>query len=161
MAKSLAALTFNIGLDEFLRCVPEYLIDNYCEEETRNEGFQMINRCLRENFVHGAEAEAIRFDIARKRGWDALTNTNADEAVRSADCYVFCLYPEQNASKADVLDADAWVFYVLSTDQIERELGAQKSVGLSRLRTMVEPVTYKGLQARIDTVLSESCPLPL
>ena len=52
----------------------------------------------------------IRFDISRKQGWDARTNTSADTAVRSADCYVFCLYPEQDASKADVLDADAWAF---------------------------------------------------
>ena len=52
----------------------------------------------------------IRFDIARKRGWDALTKPSADKAVRSADCYVFCLYPEQDVSKADVLDADAGVF---------------------------------------------------
>ena len=49
---------------------------------------------------------------------------------------------------------------MLSTDQIERELGAQKSVGLGRLRTMAEPVTYRDLRARIDTALGESRPSP-
>lgn len=96
----------------------------------------------------------IRYDIARKQGWDARTNTYADRAVRSADCYVFCLYPEQDVGKANVLDVDAWEFYVVATHQIERELGAQKSVGLNRLRNMVEPVTYEDLRARIDSVLT-------
>ena len=34
----------------------------------------------------------IRFDIARKRGWDAAANLSASKPTRSADAYVFCLY---------------------------------------------------------------------
>ena len=52
-------LTFNTGMDEFPRYVLEYLIDNYCEEETFDQGFQLVKRRLRENFVHGTEAERM------------------------------------------------------------------------------------------------------
>ncbi|MDD5368148.1 MAG: BREX system Lon protease-like protein BrxL [Anaerolineaceae bacterium] len=60
-------LTFNTGMDEFPRYVLEYLIDNYCSEETFEEDFERVKRRLRENFVHGAEAERIRSYIREHR----------------------------------------------------------------------------------------------
>ena len=60
-------LTFNTGMDEFPRYVLEYLIDNYCEEETFAQDFERVKRRLRENFVHGAEAERIRSHIRENR----------------------------------------------------------------------------------------------
>jgi len=60
-------LTFNTGMDEFPRYVLEYLIDNYCQEETFEEDFAQVRRRLRENFVHGAEAERIRAHIRENR----------------------------------------------------------------------------------------------
>ena len=35
-------LTFNTGMDEFPRYVLEYLIDNYCEEATFDEDFELV-----------------------------------------------------------------------------------------------------------------------
>ena len=49
--------TINTGVDEFPRYVVEYLIDNYCSEETFHSDMEMVVRRLKENFVHGAEAE--------------------------------------------------------------------------------------------------------
>ena len=60
-------LTFNTGMDEFPRYVLEYLIDNYCSEETFDEDFQRVKRRLRENYVHGAEAERTRHYIRENR----------------------------------------------------------------------------------------------
>jgi ATP-dependent Lon protease len=60
-------LTFNTGMDEFPRYVLEYLIDNYCTEETFEEDFERVKRRLRDNFVHGAEAERIRAHIRENR----------------------------------------------------------------------------------------------
>jgi hypothetical protein len=37
-------------MDEFPRYVIEYLLDNYCEEETFEEDFELVKRRLRENF---------------------------------------------------------------------------------------------------------------
>lgn len=95
----------------------------------------------------------VRFGIAKKQGWDARANTYAPEPLRSANCYVFCLYPETDPNKVDVLDVNAWRFYVLATDQIERELGDQKSVGIKGIQAMCEPVNYDGLQTQIDLTL--------
>lgn len=60
-------LTTNTGMDEFPRYVLEYLIDNYCSEDTFVEDFERVKRRLRENFVHGAEAERIRSYIREHR----------------------------------------------------------------------------------------------
>lgn len=60
-------LTFNTGMDEFPRYVLEYLIDNYCEEATFEEDFAGVKRRLRDNFVHGAEAERVRHYIRENR----------------------------------------------------------------------------------------------
>lgn len=60
-------LTINTGVDEFPRFVVEYLIDNYCTEENFQEDLQQVIRRLRENFVHGAEAEKIRHQIRESR----------------------------------------------------------------------------------------------
>ena len=67
-------LTFNTGMDEFPRYVLEYLIDNYCSEETFEEDFERVKRRLRENFVHGAEAERIRAHIRENRQHTIIAN---------------------------------------------------------------------------------------
>jgi len=67
-------LTFNTGMDEFPRYVLEYLIDNYCSEESFDEDFQRVKRRLRENFVHGAEAERIRSYIREHREHTIIAN---------------------------------------------------------------------------------------
>lgn len=61
------ALTLNTGVDEFPRYVLEYLIDNYCSEETFHEDMQKVVRRLKETFVYGAEAEKIRHFIRENR----------------------------------------------------------------------------------------------
>jgi hypothetical protein len=101
------------------------------------------------------ELSTIRFDVAKKLGWGAPANTYATEPVRSAGCYVFCLYPETDPAKADVLDANAWQFYVLSRAHMDRTLGEQKSIGLARLQSLCDPVAYGDLKDRIDGLLVE------
>jgi hypothetical protein len=73
--------------------------------------------------------------------------------VRSADCYVFCLYAETDRNRADVLDTSKWEFYVLPTERINRELGNQKSVGLNGIKSMTEAVDYSRLKKRVDRAL--------
>lgn len=67
---------------------------------------------------------------------------------------MFCLYAETNRSRANVLDTSKWEFYVLPTERIDHELGTQKSVGLSRTKSMTESVGYGQLKKRVDRVLS-------
>ena len=67
-------LTTGTGVDEFPRYVLEYLIDNYCTEENFQEDLQRVVRRLRENFVHGAEAEKIRHMIRETRNHSIIAS---------------------------------------------------------------------------------------
>ncbi len=80
------AHTLNTGVDEFPRYVLEYLIDNYCSEETFHEDMQKVVRRLKENFVHGAEAEKIRHYIRENRRHTLIANLEA-RLVETEDRY--------------------------------------------------------------------------
>ncbi len=67
-------LTVNTGVDEFPRFVVEYLIDNYCKEDNFQQDLQEVVKRLRENFVHGAEAEKIRHQIRETRNHSIIAN---------------------------------------------------------------------------------------
>jgi hypothetical protein len=95
----------------------------------------------------------ISFDIAKKTPWDAETNTYGTEPARSADCYIFCLYAETDATKANVLNLDDWKFYVLSTRMINGEFKDQKRVALSRIVRLCDAVPYSQLNDAVDTCL--------
>jgi ATP-dependent Lon protease len=73
-------------MDEFPRNVLEYLIDNYCSEETFEEDFERVKHHLRENFVHGAEAERIRAYIREKRQHTIIANLEV-HLVETEDKY--------------------------------------------------------------------------
>lgn len=100
----------------------------------------------------------IQFDIARKYPWDAETNIYGAEQVRSADCYVFCLYPERDEARADPIDVPAWRFWVVPTAQIDAVFGGQKSVALSRIEGLVEAVGAAGLAAAVAAALGCDAP---
>ncbi|MCJ7529850.1 MAG: hypothetical protein MUO64_02305 [Anaerolineales bacterium] len=68
-------LTFNAGMDKFPRYVLEHLIDNSCSEYTIKEDFERVKRRLRENFVHGAEAERIRSYIHEYREHSSIVSS--------------------------------------------------------------------------------------
>ena len=71
------ALTRDTGVDEFPRYVLEYLIDNFCKEESFHEDMSDVVRRLKENFVHGAEAEKIRHFIRERRHHTIIANLEA------------------------------------------------------------------------------------
>ncbi len=97
----------------------------------------------------------IQFGIGKKNYQDVRTHqwTGPD---RFADCYVFCLYPEKEPCKVDILDIGAWEFYVVSKDKIAEEFGDQKMVGLARLRRICRPVKIGGLRCRIDNAINSN-----
>ena len=100
----------------------------------------------------------ITFGIAKRRGWDATTNILGDTPQRASDCYVFCLFTEKDRAKAAdrVLDVDAWQFFVVATQRIDQELGEQKSIGLSGVTKLAEPLPYARLKATIDDVVAST-----
>jgi len=80
------AHTINTGVDEFPRYVLEYLIDNYCGEETFHEDMEKVVRRLKETFVYGAEAEKIRHHIRENRSHSVIANLEA-RLVETEDKY--------------------------------------------------------------------------
>lgn len=80
------AHTINTGVDEFPRYVLEYLIDNYCAEETFDEDMEKVVRRLKETFVHGAEAEKIRHYIRENRHHSIIASLEA-RLVETEDKY--------------------------------------------------------------------------
>lgn len=98
----------------------------------------------------------ISFDLKERLSWEAATNTYRVEPSRAADCYVFCVYSEKNRSRANVLDVDRWVFYVVPTEQINRQLGSQQRAALSTIEQLTKPVGaigYAQLKYHIDSAL--------
>src|SRR5439155_17236818 len=80
------ALSLNTGVDEFPRYVLEYLIDNYCAEETFHQDMAKVVRRLKETFVHGAEAEKVRHFIRESRHHTLIANMEA-RLVETEDTY--------------------------------------------------------------------------
>jgi len=78
--------TINTGVDEFPRYVLEYLIDNYCAEETFHEDMEKVVRRLKETFVYGAEAEKIRHYIRENRRHSVIANLET-RLVETEDKY--------------------------------------------------------------------------
>ncbi len=115
-------------MDEFPRYVLEYLIDNYCDEETFEEDFERVKRRLRENFVHGAEAERIRSYIRENRGHTIIANLEV-RLVETQDKYWgtigainenFCNVPEDLVKRYPMLLAGGmWGTIELTYDETE------------------------------------------
>lgn len=80
------AHSLNTGVDEFPRYVLEYLIDNYCSEETFDEDMSLVIKRLKDNFVHGAESEKIRHYIREKRNHSIIATMEA-RLVETEDKY--------------------------------------------------------------------------
>ncbi len=80
------AYTINTGVDEFPRYVVEYLIDNYCAEETFYQDMEKVVRRLKEAFVYGAEAEKIRHYIRENRLHSVIANLEV-RLVETEDKY--------------------------------------------------------------------------
>lgn len=80
------AHTINTGVDEFPRYVLEYLIDNYCSEDSFHEDMEKVVRRLKETFVYGAEAEKIRHYIRENRNHSVIASLEA-RLVETEDKY--------------------------------------------------------------------------
>jgi len=93
----------------------------------------------------------IRFDIAKKKSWNAQTNEFASTASRIADVYVFCHY-RGSAATSEVVDLGRWDFYPVATSQLDEQLADQKSLGLRRLRQLQTRVGYTELRNAIESI---------
>lgn len=92
----------------------------------------------------------IRFDIGRKKAWDAKTNSSSEVALRSSDVYVFCVFASIDRYTANPLDLEQWFFIVCPTQVLDEKLPDQKTIGLSALEALgLSRITFGVLKAGI------------
>ena len=97
---------------------------------------------------------AVRFDVARKRWWNAETGEYSDEPSRPADAYVFCHF-NGAATSDEVVKEENWFFYVVSTSTLDEELGDQKTIGLRRLHGLTTATSLAEIKAVVDVALKD------
>ena len=67
---------------------------------------------------------------------------------------MFCLHQSYPATNSNVADPNEWTFWIVSTETIDAELGDQKTIGLSRLGQLADPVSWGELLEEIDRSLA-------
>jgi len=93
---------------------------------------------------------SIQFGIAQTQGWNSKNNTYSTTAERQSDVYVFCVLRHQDQETIDPLNLNQWTFFVLATRELNRVVGAQKTLSLSRLEKLSPSnSTYGELYAAI------------
>jgi len=85
---------------------------------------------------HQEHVSSPSFDIRPARAWDPQTQTRAELPERNSDVYVFALHEEVAIDRIDPLDLRQWSFRALATRDIDHHLGAQRTVGVSRLASL-------------------------
>ncbi len=78
----------------------------------------------------------IRFSVAPRAAWDAMTNNWDRERRRRADVYVFALLAHEDKATLDPLNVEQWVFWILPAARLNQKLGEQKSIGLGTLESL-------------------------
>ena len=76
------------------------------------------------------------------------------QAVRSADCYIFCIHTETDSATANVLDLSKWKFLVISKERINQIFDDQKSVACSVTRKYCEEADFWELREAVDACLA-------
>lgn len=72
---------------------------------------------------------------------------------RRSDIYVFCLFSEEDRSRANPMVLDQWRFYVVPTAAIDEQLGDQRKIsllGLSRIGAI--ECSYDEIRPAVDRI---------
>lgn len=90
---------------------------------------------------------SIRFSIRPSMQWSA-TDGYSGEQRRQSDVYIFCVFTEKDAAKADPMNLNSWKFYVLPTKELNSHCGAQKTISLrSLLRLSPQKADFADLKS--------------
>ena len=93
------------------------------------------------------------FNIRKAKEWSPYTNRYSKESCRHSDVYVFCLHSFQG-DKRDLnpLDLKQWEFYVVSTSQLNQELGDRKTITLARVQNLCSSYTVEKLAEAVEKI---------
>ena len=104
---------------------------------------------------HQIKLSDIKFGIQKTTAWNPNTNTYTTESTRQADIYVFCVQNCKIQEDLNPLDVAQWDFYPVTTETLNKELGNQKTVGLSRLiKIGAKKCSYNELRSTILSMIN-------
>ena len=95
----------------------------------------------------------INFGIAPSYAWNPEIGDFEGEPKRHADVYVFALLAHKDQPTIDPMDLDQWEFYVLPTAVLDKHLGNQKTIILSRLKEFSSLVHFNELKAIVSQTM--------
>lgn len=72
---------------------------------------------------------------------------------RQNDIYIFCLNTGETKESSYPLELDHWLFYIISTDTINKECGDGKTISLSRVEKLTEGIRYSELKGAVDAMI--------
>lgn len=98
---------------------------------------------------YSGKLSKISFTIGPKKEFDYQSNKYSLTALRNADLYVFCLLKERNPDIINPLDTNQWEFYIVTTELLNERFPHQKTITLSSLQKITEPVSYSELEKAI------------
>ncbi|MFU7592080.1 hypothetical protein ACMX9J_24370 [Priestia sp. RMT2NF4] len=101
---------------------------------------------------HKGKYSTISFDIGAKKTYSYETNMYSEDAVRSAEIYVFCLLKEKDESIIDVLNTEQWSFYIVPTEILDNLYSCQKRISLKSLEKISKVVSYSNLKKTINKI---------
>ena len=87
---------------------------------------------------HQDRLSRITFKIPETHAWDKTTGKFSEEAQRQAAVYVFALLAHTDQETLD------------PTTTLGREMSNQRSIGLSSLRKLTEPLTFRELKDAVN-----------
>ncbi len=105
---------------------------------------------------HQDRLSQIGFDIRKTLPWDKRRGKYGEGAQRQADVYVFALLAHTDQETLDPMDVSQWEFYVVPTATLDRQFPEQKSIGLSSLRKLTEPLAFRELKDAVNDSASAS-----
>lgn len=92
----------------------------------------------------------IQFDIRPTLHPESDSN-NENNAYRHSDVYVFCVYTEKNLDTANPLQLDKWDFYIIATDELDKQLGLQKTIRFEPLKKLKHIKSdYSGIKSAVQ-----------
>lgn len=99
---------------------------------------------------HQEAHSVISFDIAKKKSWDAATNTYCEAPSRASHVYVFCLLHHHDKATVNPLDLSQWSFYAVSTQRINERFPNQQRIAIGPLGQLHgPPFSFVDLPTRI------------
>ena len=93
-----------------------------------------------------ARTRTPRFDIAPRTGYWTSDSVWINASGRLAHIYVFAWHPDTDPELADHRAPQQWLFFPVPAPQLP---ALQKSIGLARLKQLVEPVDFSTLSATV------------